>query len=73
MERLVKVEGEEIRIQNVVASASLDEPLDLDAIIKAFPDIEWRPEVFSGLAFKLKKPKTCTLLFKTGIVANAHP
>jgi transcription initiation factor TFIID TATA-box-binding protein len=63
---LAKVEGKGIRIQNVVASASLNEALDIEAIVRAFPDIEWRPEVFPGLAFKLKRPKTCTLLFKTG-------
>jgi len=73
MELVLKVEGKEIRIQNVVTSASLNEPLDLDAIVKAFPDIEWRPEVFPGLASRLKKRKTCTLLFKTGMVANVYP
>ena len=62
---LMKAE-KEICIQNVVASASLSESLDLDAIVIAFPDTEWRPEVFPGLAFRLKKPKTCTLLFHSG-------
>ena len=62
----MKFDEKEFCIQNVVASASLNQPLDLDAIVKAFPDTEWRPEVFPGLAFRLKRPKTCTLLFKTG-------
>jgi len=62
----LKVEKKEIRIQNVVASAAFNQTLDLDAIVKAFPHVEYRPRVFPGLAFRLKKPKTCTLIFKTG-------
>ncbi len=62
----MKVEKREIRIQNVVASAAFNQTLDLDAIVKAFPHVEYRPEVFPGLAFRLKRPKTCTLIFHSG-------
>ena len=62
----MKVEKKEFRIQNVVASAAFNQPVDLDAVVKAFPHVEYRPEVFPGLAFRLKRPKTCTLIFKTG-------
>jgi len=62
----LKVEKKEIRIQNVVATASFNQPLDIDAIAKAFPHVEYRPQVFPGLPFRLKKPKTCTLLFNSG-------
>ena len=62
---LAKGKGE-FCIQNVVASAAFKQTLDLDAIVKAFPHVEYRPEVFPGLAFRLKRPKTCTLIFKTG-------
>jgi len=65
---LLKVEKKEIRIQNVVATASFNQPLDIDAIAKAFPHVEYRPQVFPGLPFRLKKPKTCTLLFNSGKV-----
>ena len=58
--------GVEIAVQNVVASAKLGHSIDLDAVVVAFPDVEYRPEVFPGLAFKLKKPKTCTLIFSSG-------
>ncbi len=54
------------RIQNVVASASFNQTLDLDAIVKAFPQVEYRPDVFPGLVFRLKKPKTATLIFNSG-------
>ena len=56
----------EITIQNVVATGSLKHGIDLNAIVKAFPDVAYRPEVFPGLAFRLKRPKTCTLIFTTG-------
>ena len=57
-----------ITIQNVVASAKLKHGVDLDAVVTAFPHVEWRPEVFPGLAFKLKKPKSCTLIFDSGSI-----
>jgi len=55
-----------ITICNVVATGSLKHTINLDDIVKAFPHVEWRPEVFPGLIFRLKRPKTCTLIFKTG-------
>lgn len=53
-------------IENVVASATLDHPVDLDAITRLFPTAEYRPEQFPGLVFRLKKPKTATLIFNSG-------
>ncbi len=55
-----------ITIQNVVASADFKVTFDLNAIVKAFPDIVYRPDMFPGLVFKLKKPKTCALIFHSG-------
>ena len=62
----MKAQKREIRIQNVVASAAFNHPVDLDAIVKAFPHVQYRPKVFPGLPFRLKKPKTCTLIFNSG-------
>jgi len=56
----------EITIQNVVATGSLKHGFDLEAIVKAFPDVNYRPQVFPGLVFRLKRPKTATLIFTTG-------
>ncbi len=55
-----------ISIVNVVASASIGEKLDLQEITKKFPDTEYHPEQFPGLVFRLKVPKTATLVFRTG-------
>jgi len=55
-----------IDVVNVVASASVDQELDLYDITKKFPDTEYHPEQFPGLVFRLKNPKTATLIFRTG-------
>ena len=55
-----------VSIENVVASATIDQKLDLDDIQKKFPDVEYNPEQFPGAVFRLSKPKTATLLFRTG-------
>jgi transcription initiation factor TFIID TATA-box-binding protein len=55
-----------INIQNVVASATLNQRIDLNAIVKSYPNVEYRPEQFPGLVFRLKKPKTATLIFSSG-------
>ncbi len=55
-----------ISIENVVASATIDQKLDLKDITMKFPDVEWHPDMFPGAVFRLKSPKTATLLFRTG-------
>jgi len=55
-----------ISIENVVASATLNQKISLDAIVKGFPGVEYRPEQFPGLVFRLKRPKTATLIFNSG-------
>jgi transcription initiation factor TFIID TATA-box-binding protein len=60
-----KVEAS-IRIENVVASATLNQRVDLNAVVKGYPGVEYRPEQFPGLVFRLKRPKTATLIFNSG-------
>jgi transcription initiation factor TFIID TATA-box-binding protein len=55
-----------VTIENVVASTSLNQRLDLESISKAFPNVEYRPEHFPGLIYKLRKPRTSTLIFSSG-------
>ncbi len=55
-----------IEIVNVVASATIDQKLDLYDIQKKFPMVEYNPDQFPGAVFRLKTPKTSTLLFSTG-------
>jgi transcription initiation factor TFIID TATA-box-binding protein len=55
-----------IEIVNVVASATIEQPLDLNYITMKFPDVEYHPDQFPGAVFRLKNPKTATLLFGSG-------
>ncbi len=55
-----------ISIENVVASATLNQKVDLNAVVKGYPGVEYRPEQFPGLVFRLKRPKTATLIFSSG-------
>ena len=55
-----------VDIVTVVASAAIDQKLDLNDITKKFPDVEYHPEQFPGAVFRLKTPKTATLLFTSG-------
>ncbi|MDX1534973.1 MAG: TATA-box-binding protein [Thermoplasmata archaeon] len=57
-----------IKIENVVASTSLGGELDLQAIALALGGAEYEPEQFPGLIYRLKEPKTATLLFRSGKV-----
>src|SRR5512136_1691911 len=57
-----------IKIENVVASTSLGGELDLQAIALALDGAEYEPEQFPGLIYRLKSPKTATLLFRSGKV-----
>jgi len=55
-----------VNIENVVASATLRHKIDLNAVVKEYPGVEYRPEQFPGLVFRLKRPKTATLIFASG-------
>ena len=55
-----------ISIENVVASATLNQKVDLNAVVKGYQGVEYRPEQFPGLVFRLKRPKTATLIFNSG-------
>ncbi|MEM3389921.1 MAG: TATA box-binding protein, partial [Thermoproteota archaeon] len=55
-----------VEIQNVVASVILDQRIDLNQIVKNFENVEYKPDQFPGLVFRLEKPKTATLIFSSG-------
>jgi transcription initiation factor TFIID TATA-box-binding protein len=57
-----------IRIENVVASTSLADELDLQSIALRLEGAEYEPDQFPGLIYRLKDPKTAILLFHSGKV-----
>ncbi len=56
------------KIENVVASTSLGIELDLPALAISLDGSEYEPEQFPGLIYRMKEPKTATLLFRSGKV-----
>ena len=50
----------------MVASADIRQKIDLITITKKFPKTEYHPKQFPGLVFRLKIPKTATLIFSSG-------
>jgi transcription initiation factor TFIID TATA-box-binding protein len=56
----------EIKIQNIVASTTFADKLDLDVIAQSLEEAEYEPEQFPGLVHRLNEPKTATLLFRSG-------
>ncbi len=55
-----------IHVQNIVASASLHEKLNLNKIAFDLEGTEYEPEQFPGLVYRLKVPKVAFLLFSSG-------
>ena len=55
-----------VSIENVVASATVNQTINLNLITQIFPDVEYHPDQFPGLVFRLKAPKTATLIFSSG-------
>ena len=58
----------EIHIQNIVASADLKSDLNLNAVALGLglENIEYEPEQFPGLVYRIKVPKVVVLIFSSG-------
>jgi len=58
----------QIQVQNIVASADLKNNLDLVKLSLTFgvERIEYEPEQFPGLVYRMKSPKIVTLIFSSG-------
>ncbi|TRZ88857.1 MAG: TATA-box-binding protein [Methanosarcinales archaeon] len=65
----IKISGDyEPKIQNIVASADLGGALNLNAVALGFgmENIEYEPEQFPGLVYRMNDPKVVILLFGSG-------
>jgi transcription initiation factor TFIID TATA-box-binding protein len=60
--------GFRIRIENVVASTSLNVPIKLEKLVSNLDNVEYEPEQFPGLVLRLKDPKAAALIFSSGKV-----
>ncbi len=57
-----------IRIENVVATTVICKELELSKIAKALPGAHYDTERFPGVVYRIAKPKTAMLLFRSGKV-----
>ena len=60
----------DVEIQNIVATADLKTGFDLSLIATTLlsEDVEYEPEQFPGLVYRLREPKAVLLVFRTGKV-----
>ena len=60
----------EIKIQNIVATSDLKTEINLNtiAVSLGLENVEYEPEQFPGLVYRVRDPKAVALLFKTGKV-----
>ncbi|HEY3420791.1 MAG TPA: TATA-box-binding protein [Methanomassiliicoccales archaeon] len=56
------------KIENVVASAFLGTELNLQELAISLDGADYEPDRFPGLIYRMKEPKTATLLFHSGKV-----
>ena len=47
-----------LKIQNIVATTSLQKDVPLTKLAKTLPNTEYNPEQFPGLVLRVKKPKS---------------
>ena len=62
------IEHPEFKVQNIVASADIGRELNLGAIVTGLEleGMEYEPEVFPGLVYRIKEPKSAILIFSSG-------
>jgi len=60
-------EPPEIQLQNIVASADLGRPINLELVaMLGRENVHYEPEIFPGAVYKLQRPKVVMLLFRSG-------
>lgn len=59
---------EEITIENIVVSLTFNQKIPIDKLLNKYLDIEFEPEQFPGLVYKLQDPRCSFLIFESGKV-----
>ncbi|HLF54554.1 MAG TPA: TATA-box-binding protein [Candidatus Nanoarchaeia archaeon] len=75
-----KASPREIKVVNIVVSASLGHDIPLEKMAATLSNTEYNPEQFPGLVIRIKEPKTSALIFSSGKIvctgartmANVH-
>ncbi len=80
MAKAEKTSKREIKVVNIVVSASLGHDIPLEKMAATLSNTEYNPEQFPGLVIRIKEPKTSALIFSSGKIvctgartmANVH-
>jgi len=59
-------DAKEIKVVNIVVSASLGQDIPLEKMAATLSNTEYNPEQFPGLVIRIKEPKTSALIFSSG-------
>ncbi len=59
-----------INIENVVATSSLNQKINIQKILKQFPNSKYNPDKFPGAVIRLDNPKSVILVFKSGSIVS---
>jgi len=54
------------KIQNIVATASLEKPIPLTKLARTQANTEYNPDSFPGVILRVKEPKSAVLVFSSG-------
>jgi transcription initiation factor TFIID TATA-box-binding protein len=57
---------DELKVQNIVATASLGKDVSLTKLARTNPNTEYNPATFPGLVLRIKQPKSAVLVFSSG-------
>jgi len=60
------VKKSNLKVQNIVATASLGKKVSLTKLAKMRSNTEYNPEQFPGLVLRVAKPKSAVLVFSSG-------
>jgi transcription initiation factor TFIID TATA-box-binding protein len=63
---IIIISKPELKIQNIVASASLGGVIDLEKAAYTLAKTMYEPEQFPGLIYRMDEPKVVILLFASG-------
>ena len=55
-----------LKVQNIVATTSLEEKVSLTKLARTQPNTEYNPDTFPGLVLRVKDPKSAVLVFSSG-------
>jgi len=55
-----------LKVQNIVATTSLEKDVSLTKLARTQPNTEYNPDTFPGLVLRVKQPKSAVLVFSSG-------